>query len=143
MALIKGYNMPDELFYHKDHTWVRREMDGTITIGMTESYVKMAGDTTYADLPDVGDSIEQGETAGKIQSSKWVGKLTAPVSGEIIEINEALEDDYMLINKDPYGDGWIMKIAPSHLEEDLETLMQGEVALTRFLEEEIEQSGEM
>ena len=134
---IKGYNMPDDLYYHKDHTWVRLEDDGTVTVGMTDFYIRLAGDTTYADLPEEDDEIEQGETAGKIQSSKWVGKLVAPLSGEIVEINEDLEDDFMLINKDPYGDGWIMKIQPSNLEEELAGLYHGEEAVTKFLDAEV------
>jgi glycine cleavage system H protein len=138
MAMIKGYNMPDDLYYHKDHTWVRLDDDGIATVGMTDFYIKLAGDTTYADLPEEDDEVEQGETAGKIQSSKWVGKLVAPLSGEIVEINEDLEDDFMLINKDPYGDGWVMKIKPSNLEEELATLYHGEEAVTAFLEKEIE-----
>jgi len=136
MATIKGYNMPDELYYHKEHTWVRLEDDGNVTVGMTAFYIELAGDTTYADLPEEGDDIEQGETTGKIQSSKWVGKLISPISGEIIEINEDLEDDFMLINNDPYGDGWIMKIEPSNLDEELSRLYHGEEAVQAFLEEE-------
>jgi len=103
MATIKGYNMPDELYYHKEHTWVRLEDDGT---------------------------------TGKIQSSKWVGKLIAPISGEIVEINEDLEDDFMMINNDPYGDGWIMKIEPSDLDDALQNLIHGEDAVLEFLEKE-------
>ncbi|HPQ40977.1 MAG TPA: glycine cleavage system protein H, partial [bacterium] len=71
MADIHGYNFPEGLFYHPDHTWVRQDSDGSVTIGMTDFYVQNAGDTTYIDLPDEDDEIEQGDTAGKIQSSKW------------------------------------------------------------------------
>lgn len=138
MSEILGYNMPEELYYHKDHTWVRLEDDGNVTIGMTEFYVKLAGDTTYADLPEEDDELEAGETAGKIQSSKWVGKLISPLSGEVIEVNEDLEDDFMLINNDPYGDGWIMKLAPSDLESELEELIHGDEAVKAFIEKEKE-----
>jgi glycine cleavage system H protein len=134
---IKGYECPEELYYHKEHTWVRIENDGNVRIGLTDFYGKSAGDTTYADLPEAGDEIEQHETMGKIQSSKWVGKLLAPVSGEILEINESLEDDFMMINKDPYGNGWIARIAPSNLEEELGNLHHGVEAMTAFIEKEI------
>jgi glycine cleavage system H protein len=141
MGTIKGYNMPDDLYFHKDHTWVRVNDDGTVTIGMTDFYSRMAGDTTYVDLPDEGDEVTQGETAGKIQSSKWVGKLISPLSGEILSVNEDLEDDYMLLNTDSYGQGWIMKIEPSDLEQELQSLYHGEKAVSRFLEAEIEKTG--
>jgi glycine cleavage system H protein len=120
MAEILGYDMPDDL-----HAWARVEDDGMVRIGMNDFYQKLAGETTYADLPFEGDEVEQGETAGKIQSSKWVGKFCSPVSGEIIEINSKLEDDPTLINSDPYGEGWIMKVKPSNLDEELKGLIKG------------------
>ena len=126
MAMIEGYNMPDELYYHKDHAWVRLESDGTVRVGMNDFYQKTAGDTTYIDLPFEGDDVSQGETCGKIQSAKWVGKFVSPLSGEIIEANEELEDDCTLINKDPYAEGWIMVLKPSDLDEELKELIHGE-----------------
>ncbi len=126
MAIIEGYNMPDELYYHDEHTWVRIESDGNVRIGMDDFYQKLAGETTYIDLPFEGDEVQQGETCGKIQSAKWVGKIVAPISGEILEVNNALEDDCTLINKDPYGEGWIAIIKPSNLEEELKNLYHGE-----------------
>ncbi len=135
MADIKGYNMPDELHYHKDHSWAR--VEGTrVTVGMNDFFQKEAGDVVFIDLPEEEEEIEQGEVCGKIQSRKWIGKLVAPVSGEIMEINEALEDDSSLINTDPYGEGWILVIEAPDLEEDLGNLMQGE-ALVSFIESEI------
>ncbi|KPJ60219.1 MAG: hypothetical protein AMJ46_07845 [Latescibacteria bacterium DG_63] len=125
MADILGYNMPDELYYHADHAWARKNDDGTVTVGINEFYFKLAGDTTYVDLPDEGDDVEQGETCGKVQSSKWVGKLVAPLSGEIAEINEALEDNPLLLNQDPYGKGWVMKLEPSALDDELGILFHG------------------
>ena len=125
MAKIEGYNMPDDLYYHKDDTWVKVE-DGNIRIGMTDFYQKLAGDTTYVDLPFEGDEVAQGEICGKIQSAKWVGKFVSPVSGEIVEVNEKLEDDCTLINKDPYGEGWIVVVKPSNMEEELKQLYHGD-----------------
>jgi glycine cleavage system H protein len=124
MATIEGYNMPDDLYYHEDDTWVRVE-DENLRIGMTDFYQKMAGETTYVDLPFDGDEIGLGETCGKIQSAKWVGKFVSPVSGEIIEVNGKLEDDCSLINKDPYGEGWIMVVKPSDWEEEQKKLIHG------------------
>lgn len=135
MAEIEGYNMPDDLYYHKDHAWVR--MDGeTAIIGMNDFYQKGAGDTTYIDLPFEGDDVEQGETCGKIQSAKWVGKFVSPLSGEILEVNEELEDDCTLINKDPYGEGWIMKVKPANWDGDMANLVHGD-AVADFVKKEI------
>lgn len=125
MAKIEGYNLPDDLYYHKDHAWVKVEADGNIRVGMNDFYQKSAGDTTYIDLPFEGDEVEQGETCGKIQSAKWVGKIVAPISGEIVEVNEELEDDCTLINKSPYDKGWIMVLKPSNLDKELRDLFHG------------------
>jgi glycine cleavage system H protein len=135
MADIKGYNMPDELYYHKDHSWAR--VEGTkVTVGMSDFFQKEAGDIVFIDLPDEEDEVGQGEICGKIQSRKWIGKIVAPVSGEIVEINEELEEDTSLINEDPYGEGWILVIEAEDLDSELENLMQGE-ALVQFIEQEI------
>ena len=137
MTTIKEYNLPDELYYHKDHAWVKLEDDNKVRIGMSDFYQKTAGDTTYIDLPFEGDDVEQGETCGKIQSAKWVGKFVSPLSGEILEINEELEDDSTLINNDPYGEGWIMTLEPSNLEEELKGLYHGDT-VEEWLRKEIE-----
>jgi glycine cleavage system H protein len=134
---IQGYNMPDDLYYHEENSWVKVESDGTVRIGMDDFYQKQAGDTTYIDLPFEGDEVSQGETCGKIQSSKWVGKLITPISGEIVEVNSELENDCRLINKDPYGSGWIMRIKPNNLEEELKKLTHGPDALKKFIEDHI------
>ena len=135
MADIKGYSMPDELYYHKDHSWARVE-GSKVTVGMNDFFQKEAGDIVFVDLPEEEDEVSQGETCGKIQSRKWIGKVVSPVAGEIVEINEDLEDDTSLINSDPYGKGWILVIEASDLDDELKNLMQGD-ALVAFLEEEI------
>ena len=137
MAEVLGYDMPDALHYHDDHTWVRVEGD-LVRIGMTTFYTGLAGATTYVDLPFEEDEVEAGETCGKIQSSKWVGKFVAPLSGEIVEINEGLEDDCQLINKSPYGDGWVMVLKPSNLDGELGKLHHGTEAVEAFLKVEQE-----
>jgi glycine cleavage system H protein len=135
MADVKGYNMPDELYYHKDHSWAR--VDGSkVTVGMNDFFQQEAGDIVFVDLPEEEDEVSQGETCGKIQSRKWIGKLVAPVSGEIVEINEELEEDTSLINTDPYDKGWILVLEASDLDSELKNLMQGE-ALVGFIEQEI------
>ena len=135
MAEIEGYNMPDGLYYHKDHSWAK--VEGTkVTVGMNDFFQKEAGDIVFVDLPEEEEDVSQGEVCGKIQSRKWIGKLVAPVSGEIVEINEDLEDDTSYINNDPYGKGWIIVIEASDLDSELDSLMQGD-ALVSFIESEI------
>jgi glycine cleavage system H protein len=134
---IKGYNMPDDIYYHEENTWAKVEQDGTVRVGMDDFYQKQSGDVTYVDLPFEGDTVNQGETCGKLQSSKWVGKLITPISGEIVEVNSELENDSRLINKDAYGSGWIMRIKPSNLEEELKKLTHGPDALKKFIDDHI------
>lgn len=140
MAEIKGYNMPDELYYHEEHSWARVE-GKTVTVGMDDFFQKEAGDIVFVDLPDEEDEVEQGEVCGKIQSRKWIGKLVAPISGEITATNEALEEDTSLVNTDPYGQGWILKIEASNLEDDLAALTHGE-AVVPFIEKEVRRAEE-
>jgi len=140
MADIKGYDIPDELYYHGEHSWAR--VDGTkVTVGMSDFFQKEAGDIVFVDLPEEEDDVNQGEVCGKIQSRKWIGKLVSPVSGEIIEINEELEDDTSLINTDPYGEGWIIVIEASDLDSDLGNLIHGD-AVADFIDKEIKRAEE-
>ncbi len=140
MADIKGYNLPDDLYYHKEHSWARVDGD-KVTVGMTDFFQKEAGDIVFVDLPEEEDEVEQGEVCGKIQSRKWIGKLVSPVSGEIAEVNEDLDEDTSLINTDPYGKGWILVIEASNLGEDLGNLLHGDAVVT-FIEEEIKRAEE-
>jgi glycine cleavage system H protein len=139
MPTIEEYNMPDELSFHKDHAWAKVGDDGKVTVGMSEFFAKTAGDIVYVDMPMEGDDVEQEETIGKVQSSKWIGKLISPIAGEVVELNEELESDSSLINKDPYGEGWILKIEPSNLDDDLAKLMKGD-AVEPWIKGEIERA---
>ncbi len=137
MAEIKGYNMPDELYYHEEHSWARVQ-GARVTVGMTDMFQKEAGDIVFVDLPEEEEEVAQGEVCGKIQSRKWIGRLVAPVSGEIAAINEELEDDTSLINSDPYGQGWILVIEAEDedgLRSELGNLIHGD-AVVDFIERE-------
>lgn len=123
MANLRGYEFPDDLLYHKEHAWARIEDDGTVTIGMNAFAAGAAGEIMYVDLPDEGDDIEVGETCAKLQTAKWVGTIKAPISGEVIEVNEDLSFESEVINNSPYDDGWILKMKPSDLETEREGLM--------------------
>ncbi len=140
MTEIKGYSLPDDLYYHEEHSWARVDGD-KVTVGMTDFFQKEAGDIVFVDLPEEEDEVEQGEVCGKIQSRKWIGKLVAPVSGEIVEVNEDLDEDTSLINTDPYGKGWILVIEASDLDDELKNLMHGDAVL-EFIEKEIKRAEE-
>jgi len=137
VAEIEEYECPDDLYYHKEHTWARVEYK-KVRIGVTDFAQKSAGDIVYVDLPFEGDEIEQGEPFGKMQSAKWIGELYAPISGEIISVNEILDRKPTLINESPYESGWVIVIKPSNLEEELKTLMTHETGLADWLKGEIE-----
>ena len=106
---IEGYNFPDDLWYDKEHSWVRIEGD-TATIGLSDFGQDLAGEIVYAEVPRVGRDIKQGEPFMSIESGKWVGRINAIVSGTITEANEEIEWEATLINEDPYGEGWFAKV---------------------------------
>ena len=112
-------SIPAELKYTKDHEWVR--MDGDIAIvGITEFAQGELGDIVYVEIETVGESLEREEVFGSIEAVKTVSDLFMPLSGEILELNEALEGNPELVNSDPYGEGWMVKIKvsnPSELNE--------------------------
>lgn len=105
-------NVPDDLQYTKSHEWVRTE-DDTATIGITDHAQEELGDVVFVELPDEGDTFDAGESFGTVESVKAVSDLYAPVGGEIVEVNSALEDAPEKINEDPYGEGWIIKLRTS------------------------------
>ena len=101
--------IPEELLYSSDHEWTL-EKGGVVTVGITDHAQTQLGDITYVELPEVGAEYEKGDDFGEIESNKSVSQLYAPVSGEIVEINEELDDSPEVINDDPYGEGWMVKI---------------------------------
>lgn len=137
MVEIEGYILPDELYYTKDHTWARVEDDGTVTVGMDAFGAKAAGNIEFIDLPMEEDEFESGEAFGSLESAKWVGGLLMPVGGTIIAVNEKIEDELNLLSEDPYGEGWIIKIRPTNLKENLKALVHGD-GVGPWLKKEIE-----
>jgi glycine cleavage system H protein len=125
MVEIEGYNLPDELYYTKDHTWAKVEDSGNVTVGMDAYGAKAAGNIEFIDLPMEDDEFESGEAFGSLESAKWVGGLLMPVAGTVIEVNENIEDELGLLSKDPYGEGWLIKVKPSNLKDDLKALTHG------------------
>jgi glycine cleavage system H protein len=100
---------PEDLLYTKEHEWVQIE-DGVATIGITDHAQEELGDVVYVELPSVGDTVDTGETFGTVESVKAVSELFAPVSGEVLRINEELEDAPEQVNSDPYGKGWMIAV---------------------------------
>ena len=103
---------PKDLKYDREHEWVKVE-DDVATIGISHFAQDQLGEVVYVDLPSVGDSVNAGESFGEIESVKSVSELFSPVTGEIVEVNEALSDSPETVNEEPYGDGWMVKIALS------------------------------
>ena len=102
-------SVPEDLQYTRSHEWVRREGD-TATVGITEHAQDELGDVVFVELPEQGATFEAGQAFGTVESVKAVSDLYAPVGGEVVEVNGALEDAPEKINEDPYGDGWIVKL---------------------------------
>lgn len=103
-------SIPNDLKYTAEHEWVRDNGDGTATVGVTDFAQGELGDIVFVELEEVGFECEKDQEFGTVEAVKTVSDLFAPVSGEIVEINEQLEDEPELVNDDPYGDGWMVKI---------------------------------
>ncbi len=133
MSTVRGCAFPDDLYYDvESNVWCRREADGTVTVGMTAYGVALAGPIVAFTPKAVGKHVEQERSVATVESGKWVGPVRAPVSGEIIAVNEALDGYPGLINDDPYGEGWMVRMQPSDWEDEVHTLLSGEAALTAF-----------
>ena len=104
--------VPEDLQYTKSHEWVRVEGD-TATVGITDHAQDELGDVVFVELPEQGATLESGDSFGAVESVKAVSDLYAPVGGEVVEVNDALEDSPEKINEDPYGEGWILKLRTS------------------------------
>ena len=122
-------NVPAELKYSKEHEWLRKEADGTYTVGITEHAQEL-----FVDLPEVGATVSAGDDCAVAESVKAASDIYAPVSGEIVAVNDALSDSPELVNSEPYAGGWIFKIKASD-ESELESLLDA-TAYEALLEDE-------
>lgn len=102
--------IPDDLYYSKEHEWLRLEADGSATIGITDHAQQELGDIVYVELPDAGSALETDEVMGSVESVKAVSEIFCPVAGSVTEVNESLEDAPEAVNADPYGDGWLIRL---------------------------------
>lgn len=117
--------IPAELKYVSSHEWVRDEGDGTVTIGITDHAQDLLGDVVFVELPEVGSRFDAGEEMGVVESVKAASDVYAPLSGEVVEINETLENAPETVNSEPYGDGWFFRVKLSDAGE-LESLLDAE-----------------
>lgn len=118
-------NVPEELKYTKTHEWVRREADGSITIGITEHAQELLGDMVFVELPDAGRALAAEEDCAVVESVKAASDIYAPVAGEVSEVNSALEDSPEIVNQDPYGNGWLFRMKPAD-DAELDTLLDAD-----------------
>ena len=133
---IQGYNLPEDLYYEQNHFWVKPDGD-LLIMGLDDFGQKMAGDIVYIQLPPEGKRLKAGKSFAKMESGKWLGKIFAPIDGELIEINEDLELDPTKINEDCYEEGWMYKIKPDNVD-DLQNLIHGPEAIEKWVLDDIE-----
>ncbi len=103
-------NIPQELKYVKSHEWVRDEGDGVVTVGITDHAQELLGDMVFVEVPEVGTALDAEQECAVVESVKAASDVYAPLGGEVVEVNEALEDSPETVNQDPYGDGWLFKL---------------------------------
>lgn len=111
--------LPGDLQYTKEHEWLRREDDGSVTIGITDHAQSALGDLVYVELPEVGQDVEAEGEMAVVESVKAASDVYAPIAGTVVAVNEALADDPEIINSDPYGEGWIVRMESTDGGDDL------------------------
>jgi glycine cleavage system H protein len=137
---IDKYEFPDDLYYDKEHNWARVE-GNVVTQGLSDFGQDLAGEIVYAEVPRVGREVQQGQPFMSMESGKWVGRIKAIVSGKIAEANEEIEWESTIINKDPYGAGWLAKIEATDLGELGNLMRPSDPAFAEFIAAEREKYG--
>jgi glycine cleavage system H protein len=139
MTPVLGCDIPEDLYYLiEKHVWARREED-LVVVGLTDVAQNLAKGIISVTTKRVGRSLARGKSLGTVESSKWVGPVPAPVTGEIVQVNEALTGDPGLLNRDPYGEGWVAKLRPADWDGEVGELASGPAgveAYRAFLEEQ-------
>lgn len=133
MASVRGCNFPDEFYYNvENNVWARRESDGSVSVGMTAYGCALAGEIVSCLAKKAGKEIEQNKSVATVESGKWVGPIKAPVGGVITAVNEALEISPNLMNADPYGEGWVVRMQPTDWDSESAVLTTGEALAQAF-----------
>jgi len=141
MSIVRGCLIPDELYYHVEHNiWVVPDVNGDAVIGMTSYACSLSGELVSITPKKVGKTVKRDRSCATVESGKWVGPVKTPVAGEIISVNDLVLSDPSVINKDPYGDGWVAVIRPDDWASDSALLLKGADALNAF-EEKMAQDG--
>jgi glycine cleavage system H protein len=133
MGTVRGCSIPEDLLYNIDsNVWARREADGTVTVGLTSYACSLAGEIVAYTPKKVGKRVEKDKSCATVESGKWVGPVKAPVGGEVVAVNDAVAARPGIINKDPYTQGWIVKLKPVNWDADAAALKTGADALAAF-----------
>jgi len=133
MGSVRGCNIPEDLSYNVDNNvWARREADGTVTVGLTSYACSLAGEIVAYTPKKAGKEIAKDKSCATVESGKWVGPVKAPVTGSVLAVNEAVSNKPGLINKDPYGEGWVVKMKPTDWDSDSKSLKVGGDAAKAF-----------
>ncbi len=131
--MSEGKNIPEGLYYSQDHEWVRVESDDVVVIGITDFAQHSLHEITYVEVSEVGTTLKAGDECGIVESMKSSSSIYTPISGEVIEVNPSLEMSPEVVNESPYDKGWLLKIKPSNLQDDLKSLMDAK-AYSEFIE---------
>lgn len=133
MGAVRGCEIPEDLKYNvENNVWVREESDGTVTVGLTSYAGSLAGQIVSYTPKKVGKDVKKDKSCATVESGKWVGPAKTPVSGEVVATNDKVSADPSLINNDPYGEGWLVKIKPADLAGESADLKTGDDALAAF-----------
>ncbi len=119
---IQGYHIPDDLMYTKEHEWAKEE-GGAVRIGITDYAAKTLNDVVYVTPPKVNEAVAQMKSMGTVESIKAVSEIYAPVSGTVTRVNSQLDSHPELVNKSPYGEGWLVEVKPSNLASEKKSLL--------------------
>jgi glycine cleavage system H protein len=133
MAEVNGCRLPEDLYYQiEKHVWVRPLEEGLVAIGISDVAQHLAGTIVACTPKRAGRRVPRGQSVATIESSKWVGPVPAPVTGEIVEVNEAVPRSPGVLNQDPYGEGWLVKLRPSAWESERADLVTGPAGLEAY-----------
>jgi len=135
VKILDRFEFPEGLFYSSDHLWAKKE-DDSVRVGVTDMAQQAAGSILFVRIMPKGRQVESGKPLGTMETGKWVGPLKSPVSGSIVETNEALKTQPKLLNEDPYGKGWLAVVQPSKLGDELKNLMTDPAQIEKFAQTE-------
>jgi len=133
VTTVNNCHLPDDLYYLVDkHVWLRPSSEGPVTVGINDVARHLAGTVIAFTPKKAGRRVPKGQSLATLESSKWVGPVPAPVSGEIVEVNESVRRNPRLVNEDPYGEGWLVKLRPSSWETESAQLLTGSAGLDHY-----------